>query len=316
MRISSTMMFDRNIQSMQNKEGEYNKAYEKVITQQNISRPSDDPYGAARLVDLDREQSTADQFSKTRTTMQTQLSLQENALSGANSALQDIRTTLIAAGNGTSSDADRASYAQSIEGSMQSLMSAAKTRDGNGNYIFSGYQSEKPPFELDDTTLALKTDDSGNTYQGGSQSMAYRIDNDRTVDGTGTADEIFTTGGKNGKNLFSELKGIIDALRTPDAQRDPSQKLTDVLDEGIRTVDAGSDNILATRATGGTRLNEIDALNTQSSLRGESLQEEINNLRYTDFAEVMSELSYRQTAYEASLKATSMMGKTSLLDMV
>lgn len=305
MRISTSSMYDMTSMALHNREADLNASYERLVSQERISVPSDDPYGAARLVDLDREKADAGQLTQTRGTLQTQLSLQESALGDANSALQNIRTTLVAAANGTNTDKDLTSYAQSIEGNLQTLLSASQARDGNGNYIFSGFRSEKPPFDA-----------QGAAYQGSAENMMYKIDQSRNVEGPATADRIFTTGGKDGKNLFGEIQNIIKALKTPAADRDPNQKLADVIGQGMRTVDAGSDNILSVRAEGGTRLNEIEALNAQSSVRGVALQDEINGLRNTDFAKSMTDFTNYKVAYDATVKATSLMNKTSLFDML
>ncbi len=49
------------------------------------------------------------------------------------------------AGNGTLSDADRASLATTIQSSYDQLVGIANSDDGNGQYLFAGFKSGSRP---------------------------------------------------------------------------------------------------------------------------------------------------------------------------
>lgn len=141
MRISNSLLQSRGQAGVQRQQSTMEEAYTKVITNQSITNPSDDAYGAARLVGLDNEMSKNNQYGNTRTEMNNQLKLQETALSSATDALQDVRSRVIQALNGTLTDSDRSALAQNLRGDYETLASVANTRDGSGNYLFSGYKS-------------------------------------------------------------------------------------------------------------------------------------------------------------------------------
>ena len=68
------------------------------------------------------------------------LSAVEGTLQSVTSLLQDVKTTVIAAGNATLSDAERGFQATELRGRFDELMGLANSRDALGNYMFSGIQ--------------------------------------------------------------------------------------------------------------------------------------------------------------------------------
>ena len=67
--------------------------------------------------------------------------------------LQDARTLAVSAGNPTLSNADKASVAAELESRYQELLGIANRTDGNGQFLFSGYQGATQPFAETRSTL-------------------------------------------------------------------------------------------------------------------------------------------------------------------
>jgi flagellar hook-associated protein 3 FlgL len=70
----------------------------------------------------------------------------ENALGGATEALQQVRELVLAAGNGSYSDAERGNLAAQIRGLREQLLSMANRSDGATGFLFGGQGSAQPPF--------------------------------------------------------------------------------------------------------------------------------------------------------------------------
>lgn len=315
MRISSALLQSRSLTGMQKQQTNYENAYSKLISNQKITNPSDDAYGAAHLVGLDNEMSKNEQYSGTRKELNTQLKQQETSLGSATDALQDVRTRVVQALNGTLSDNDRGALATNIRGDYETLVSVANTRDGSGNYIFSGYKSDKPPFDIDESSMTITSTADGSDYQGGDR-LNYRIDSSRSVTGVATADNVFKT--NDGENLFNVIKDIVSALETP-TENGATSSVADVqsvLSSSLKKLDTGMENVSSVRAEGGTRMSEVEALDTQWGDNRVNLQDNINDLGTIDLTAAASELSYRQVGYEASIRAFSMLNQTSLLDLM
>ena len=314
MRISSALLESRALAGMQSQQAGYQDAYSKLVSNQKITNPSDDPYGAAHLVSMDNELSKSEQYSSTRLEMNDQLKQQESVLSGVTDALHSARNLVVQALNGTLTDKDRDTLAQSLRGVYETMSSAASSRDGSGNYIFSGYKSDKPPFSINESTLTITPAANGSDYQGGGR-ISYRVDGSRDVPGPATADTVFKT--KEGDNLFDLIKHAINALETPTGDgKTTAADIQSSLSSDLKKIDSGLDNVLSVRAEGGTRMNELDALDTQWSNDKVNLQSDINQLGNIDFTEAASDFSYRQVGYEASIRAFAMLNETSLMDFM
>jgi flagellar hook-associated protein 3 FlgL len=70
----------------------------------------------------------------------------ESALGQASDLLQQARETVIAAGNGSYTDAERSTLAQQLRAIRAQLFDAANRGDGAGNYLFGGQGASTPPF--------------------------------------------------------------------------------------------------------------------------------------------------------------------------
>ena len=74
------------------------------------------------------------------------MTLTEGALGDADKLMQETREALVAAGNATYSDTERAGVADKLSGLRQQLLAVANRSDGAGNYLFGGQSSTEAPF--------------------------------------------------------------------------------------------------------------------------------------------------------------------------
>jgi flagellar hook-associated protein 3 FlgL len=74
------------------------------------------------------------------------LTMAEGALGDAGELLQQVRETLVAAGNGSYSDSERATLADRLASLRQQLLSAANRGDGAGGFLFGAQGSAEPPY--------------------------------------------------------------------------------------------------------------------------------------------------------------------------
>ncbi|MFX7918738.1 hypothetical protein ABTK44_21515, partial [Acinetobacter baumannii] len=66
------------------------------------------------------------------------MTLSEAALGNANDLLQQVRESMVAAGNASYSDSERQGLANKLKGIRDQLLSIANRPDGSGGYLFSG----------------------------------------------------------------------------------------------------------------------------------------------------------------------------------
>ena len=112
MRISSNQMQQVAINSMLEQQSKLSKVQEQVATGKKISKPSDDPVAASKVVKLNDIIKTADQYQANITSARARLSLEETALADIGNVYHRIRELAIQANNATQTNETRSFIAE------------------------------------------------------------------------------------------------------------------------------------------------------------------------------------------------------------
>lgn len=134
--------------------------------------------------------------------------------------LQDVRTVAVNAGNGALSDGDRQNLATQLQGQLQNLIAFANSVDGNGGYLFSGFQTATLPFT--GTT-------NGATYNGDQGQRLLQVSGGRQIAISENGSALFERiKAGNGQFVVSSVatNSGTGVLRSTDVA-DPSQLTTD-----------------------------------------------------------------------------------------
>jgi flagellar hook-associated protein 3 FlgL len=145
-RISTTTLFDQGIAAINDRQRTLLEVQQQVSTGRRVLTPADDPIAAGRILDLSQSQSATAQFIENAGSANATLAVTEQSLQAVIRSLQDIRTTVVGAGNAALGDSGRATLARELRGSYQELLALANATDGQGNYLFSGYRGQTQPF--------------------------------------------------------------------------------------------------------------------------------------------------------------------------
>ena len=161
MRISSSLFFQTGLNSINAQQSDLLHLYRQAASGQRMVTPADDPLAAAQAVNLSQSQSLNERYGANRDVLKMNLGNEENTLNSVTILLQDIKTRLVEAGNGTMSDADRATLADVLRNSKDTLFGLANATDGNGQYMFSGHSASQPAFAKDASGTISYAGDSG-----------------------------------------------------------------------------------------------------------------------------------------------------------
>ncbi|WP_397475590.1 flagellar hook-associated protein FlgL [Pusillimonas sp.] len=161
MRISSSLFFQTGLNSINAQQADLLHLYRQAASGQRMVTPADDPLAAAQAVNLSQSQSLNERYGANRDVLKMNLGNEENTLNSVTILLQDIKTRLVEAGNGTMSDADRATLADVLRNSKDTLFGLANATDGNGQYMFSGFAGSQPAFAKDASGAVSYAGDSG-----------------------------------------------------------------------------------------------------------------------------------------------------------
>lgn len=145
-RISTPMLYQQSISTMQSRQAELSKLHQQLATGKKLLTAKDDPVGAGSALTLDRALAELEQFGTNGNAVRHRLGLQENALAQAGEVMGRIGILAIQANGGTLSDGDRRAIAIEVESLRTALLDLANTPDGTGRYLFGGSQDGSPPF--------------------------------------------------------------------------------------------------------------------------------------------------------------------------
>jgi flagellar hook-associated protein 3 FlgL len=147
MRISSTLFFQTGLNSINTQQADLMHLYQKIGSGQRMVTPADDPLAAAQAINLSQSQSLNQRFAENREVAKRNLGESENTLNSVTLLLQDVKTRLIEAGNGTLSDTDRATLAGVLKDARTNMLNLANAKDGSGQYLFSGAKGNVAPYQ-------------------------------------------------------------------------------------------------------------------------------------------------------------------------
>lgn len=183
MRISSNLFFQTGLNSINAQQSDLMHLYQQIGSGQRMVTPADDPLAAAQAINIGQAQSLNKRFAENREVAKNSLGIESNTLDSVTTLLQDIKTRLIEAGNGTMSDADRATLSDVLKSSKETLLGLANAKDGNGQYLFSGYAGSQPAFVIDANGKV--------GYNGDANQRLIQADQTRQIAGSDIGSDVF-----------------------------------------------------------------------------------------------------------------------------
>jgi flagellar hook-associated protein 3 FlgL len=179
MRVSTANTYDVSIDAIARRHEELRRSQEQLSTTKRVNRGSDDPAAAARAerarAGIDRTAANERAVDASRTAM----SMAESALGDATNLLQHARETIVGAGNGAYSDAERKALASEIRNVRAQLLQLANSDDGAGGYMFGGQGSSAPPF-VDAPGGVQFVGSTGSTSVADDSGLPLTVDGQRT----------------------------------------------------------------------------------------------------------------------------------------
>jgi flagellar hook-associated protein 3 FlgL len=212
MRISSTVFFETGLNSITAQQSDLLHIYQQVSTGKRMVTPSDDPLAASQAINISQAQSLNQRFSENREVAKRNLGLSESTLDNTVLLLQDIKTRLVEASNGTLSDSDRSTLAGVFSDARDSLLGLANATDGNGQFLFSGAKGN---------TAAFQDINGKIEYMGDQGARRIQADQTRQIIASDVGSQIFaratpgttdyvTRAGTNTGNGFASNPAITD----------------------------------------------------------------------------------------------------------
>jgi len=284
MRISTHTLFESGAARIGELQSGLVKTQQQIATGRRILAPSDDPVAAARALEVTQTQSLNTQYGVNRQHAKSALGAVEGTLTSVTALLQDIKATVIAAGNAALSDTERGFMATELSGRLEEMLGLANTRDAVGNYLFSGFQTTTPAFSKDAITGVV-------SYDGDQGQRLLQVDATRQMSVTAPGSTVFQGGGQD---VFQTLNDLVVLLQTSGA---PSSVVLGTHNDNL---DQALDSVLTVRASVGSRLQELDALDYAGEDRNLQYSQILSELQDLDYTKALTQFSQQQTTLEAA----------------
>ncbi len=314
MRISTNTLYSSGQARIAELQSSLVKTQQQISTGRKILTPADDPVGASQVLNLEQVKSMNEQFSTNRINAGNAMREQEGALSSMNDLIQDVKTLLVQAGNGSLDDVQRGYLATELDGQIDQLLGLVNSKDGAGNYMFSGFQVDKPAY--------LKTT-TGATFQGDAGRRMLQVDTTRSLTISTSAEQLFEaidTGSATApgvkQDLFTTLRTLSDALKTPTTTPAAQAAQTAARVAANNSLTTALDRVLTARAAIGAQQKEIDALDAAGSAKDTYYAQAISTLQDVDYTKAISDFSQQQITLEAALKSFKSVSELSLFSLI
>src|SRR5688572_28552598 len=113
-RNSLTQLFRQGLRGILNVQSQVSKTHNQISANTKILTPADDPVGAARVLELEAEQSRVDQYKKNINGATTSLQLEDTQLDTISNLLARVRELTVNAGDGALSQSERKAIAEEM----------------------------------------------------------------------------------------------------------------------------------------------------------------------------------------------------------
>ena len=244
MRITTNMMYDRNLTSLMKNSERFSKALEQMNTLEKFSTAGESPNGMAQKLNLTAEIAKYKQYAANGTDLQAKLTQQETTLDSIHTSLDSAYTKVQQAVNGTNNNLDRETLASELEELQKQLYDLMNAQDENGEHLFAGNQSQTQPFTKDSNGNYIYQGDNG-------QRFSQYHDDFVSLAPNATVLELDP---RDGQPFDAELKRQVTVLGEVFGKQAEAKKLGEDLDAAIARVKAAykpEDTVMAVITSGG-----------------------------------------------------------------
>ena len=268
---------------------------QQIASGKLINMPSDNPAGAAALVQNLAEQNSTDQFLHNTSSVEGLLQTADSTLSSVVEALNKAISLGVQGGTGTVSLEDQQQIAQEVQGIQSQVLQLANV-SYQGNYVFAGTATTTVPF------TANPAAPDGVTYNGNNNTNTVEIAEGRYVQTNLAGAQIFQGAGGD---VMGSLQQLVTALQSGD-----------VTSIGNATTQLGTalNYVSQQRVFYGNTINQLTSNQTFLQQEQVNLQSQENTLDAVNMAQAATNLSQDQVTQNATLAALAKILPVTLLD--
>ena len=306
MRISTNMIYTLGTNQMSNLQNQVTTTQEQISAGTSLLTPADNPVAAANAMNVSQQQSLNSQYATNRQAAESSLNMAGSALSSMTTLLQSVKSLVISAGDPGLTASNRNNIATQVQSDYNSLLALANATDGNGNYLFGGYQTANPPF--------VQTTVNGSPvvqYVGDQGVRQVQISASEQMNLSTSGQAVLQSGGVD---IFQTLNNLVGLLNAPATQT--NAQLTTGLTLANDNVTQVLNKTIQASASVGSNLSQLSAMNTIGSSFDVQYSQTLSNLQGLNYAQAISTLTEQSTTLQAAQKSFALVDNLSLFNYI
>jgi flagellar hook-associated protein 3 FlgL len=303
MRLSNQMLARNTLGDLNNVANKLYDTQRKMSSGKEITRPSDDPFGATRALSSRRELDDIQQLKRNVDDALAWQGVTEIALGKITDVVQRARELLVQGASDSNGPAEREAIAKEIDQLLETTKTEANGAYG-GRYVFAGTDTTNRPYNVGGTDVY--NGDGGDIFRTIGQGVSIGV-NVRGSSFLGGDPAVAQPDGL----LLSTLRDVSQHLRGGT----PADAIA-LRGADLRALDRNLDNVTAIRATVGATTNRLETAVLRLRELEETATNGLSNIEDADMAKTLTDFSLQQAVYQSALKTGANIVQSSLLDFL
>jgi flagellar hook-associated protein 3 FlgL len=300
-RITNSMVTGTTLNDINSALGALQRTSDEMSSGKTILEPSDNPYGASRVIDL---QSQLDGLSSYASNAQEGISWETTssaAMANMASVVQRVREMLVQASNSTYNQGDRDNLATEVEQLTEQVKQDANTQYA-GQYVFAGTATTTAPYQSG----------AEDKYQGGTGTITRAVGPASSVTVNTQISSLLGNGkGAADGKLLDVMRTIAEHLRGGTSEDLAALNSTD-----LNNVETNMEALTELQATAGSATDQLQMATSHIEGLQASITQSLSNTEDANIAKVSIEFSTQQAGFEAALRAGATIIQESLLNFL
>lgn len=328
MRITNNMMTNSFNRDMKRNLGHMQKLRDQLTSGKEIRKPSDNPFKAARSMQLHSDIQANTQYNTNITDTINHLETTDVALEQLTNVFQRVRELMVSSGNAAYGSDERNAINDEINEKVNEVSQILNT-SFDGKYIFGGTKSgSKPVKSFEDPitgnnvltfagkegeTLDRNSDDITvqNQIKMIGQDLNAEISQGVSVAYNVNAMDVLIFKNENGNEV--NVMDLISDI-TSNINSDNPNNNDKVTNENLGAMDQVIQNLLRVRSEVGAMQNRMESAEIQNEEENFNMKQILSKNEDIDLTEKTIEVSTAQTVYMASLQVSAKILQPTLMD--
>lgn len=324
MRITNKTLVNTFLSNLNTNLKNMQKVQDQMSSGKEIRRPSDDPYGATRSMELNNTINRNDQYLKNIEDSMGWLDTTDTALGQVTDSLQRIKELMISSTSGTKTqtelDANKAEILQKIEEIAQ-----AGNTVFDGKYIFAGNNTTTKPFTSSGSGTINYIDRiaPGNPNMSTDGPVNREISQGVVLDINVSANEFMKYKSLNpdgtpvtdssGNPVYVNLVDTLNSIKT---DLSPGGKLSNIGNDLLDQMENHIDNILRYRGETGAKYNRMESAKAKNEEETYNTTTILSSVEDINLAEKVMQYKVMESVYNSSLMTNAQILQQSLIDFL